>query len=144
MIEGPALFFLTTTTFNRKPFPLYPDSLKVIENTLFDTVRDKIHLLVGSKNGGPGISTFMHSPKGRVRIDLKRRGGLWQERFDDLVIKSDKQFKIKLEYIHYNPVKDNLVKDPGDWPYSSFLDWKNQDGKRGIKFNFEDFYNAAG
>jgi putative transposase len=132
---------------------LYPDSLKVIENTLFDTVRDKnihlfgyvimpshIHLLAGAKSGGPGISTFMHSLKGRVRINLKRSGGLWQERFDDLVINSDKQFKIKLEYIHYNPVRDNLVKDPGNWPYSSFLDWKNRDHTRGIKFDFGNFF----
>ena len=87
-----------------------------------------------------GISTFIHSLKGRVRINLKHRGVFWQERFDDLVIKSDKQFRIKLKYIHYNPVKDNLVKDPSDWPYSSFLDWKNLDGKRRIKFNFEDFF----
>ena len=26
-------------------------------------------------------------------------------------------------YIHSNPVKDGLVADPADWPYSNYLDW---------------------
>ena len=26
-------------------------------------------------------------------------------------------------YIHANPVKDGLVVDPGDWPYSNYLEW---------------------
>ena len=26
-------------------------------------------------------------------------------------------------YIHANPVKDGLVADPADWPYSNYLEW---------------------
>ena len=26
-------------------------------------------------------------------------------------------------YIHGNPVKDGLVADPADWPYSNYLEW---------------------
>ncbi|MDO9128229.1 MAG: hypothetical protein Q7U34_00030 [Anaerolineales bacterium] len=26
-------------------------------------------------------------------------------------------------YIHANPVKDGLVADPEDWPYSNYLEW---------------------
>ncbi len=29
-------------------------------------------------------------------------------------------------YIHGNPVKDGMVADPGDWPYSNYLDWIGQ------------------
>ena len=64
-----------------------------------------IHILVGSPAGGPGISIFMHSLKGRVREVLQGKGKFWQDRFDDLQITSEKQFKIKLEYIHYNPLR---------------------------------------
>lgn len=39
--------------------------------------------------------------------------------FDDLVISSEKQFRIKLEYIHNNPVKAGLVTTAVDYPYSS-------------------------
>ena len=101
-----------------------------------------IHLLSGSQKGGPGISRFIHSLKGRIRSNLSHAGRLWQERFDDLVIKSEKQFRIKLNYIHLNPVKDRLVENAGDWPYSSYLDWKYQDDGKGILFDFERFYKG--
>ncbi len=29
-------------------------------------------------------------------------------------------------YIHGNPVKDGLVTEPGDWPYSNYLEWVGQ------------------
>ncbi|MBN2549366.1 MAG: transposase [Anaerolineales bacterium] len=29
-------------------------------------------------------------------------------------------------YIHANPVKDGLVKQPGNWPYSNYLEWVGQ------------------
>jgi REP element-mobilizing transposase RayT len=29
-------------------------------------------------------------------------------------------------YIHANPVKDGLVAEPGDWPYSNYLEWVGQ------------------
>jgi hypothetical protein len=29
-------------------------------------------------------------------------------------------------YIHANPVKDGLVSEPGDWPYSNYLEWIGQ------------------
>ncbi len=29
-------------------------------------------------------------------------------------------------YIHANPVKDGLVVEPGDWPYSNYLEWIEQ------------------
>ncbi|MCY7362032.1 MAG: hypothetical protein LH629_08215 [Ignavibacteria bacterium] len=31
--------------------------------------------------------------------------------------------KQKIEYIHYNPVKKNLVEKPEDWKYSSAIDY---------------------
>lgn len=48
---------------------------------------------------------------------------LWKPRFDDLIIWSEKQFKIKIDYIHNNPVKAGLVKKPTDYVYSSVNDW---------------------
>ena len=40
-------------------------------------------------------------------------------RFDDVVIYSSEMFNIKLNYIHYNPLKRGLVENPEDWKYSS-------------------------
>ena len=48
---------------------------------------------------------------------------LWKPRFDDLVIWSEKQFKIKIEYIHNNPVKAGFVEQTIEYSMSSAGDW---------------------
>src|SRR6186713_2480691 len=40
---------------------------------------------------------------------------LWMDRFDDVVIISEKILKTKVDYIHYNPVKAGLVAKMEDW-----------------------------
>jgi REP element-mobilizing transposase RayT len=156
-IEGPAIFFLTTSTHNWVPFPNQPSSLKVIEKILFRTTDEKrahlfayvimpthLHLIAGSGSGGLGISKFMHSLKGRIREDLRGKGKFWQDRFDDLLILTENQFSVKLNYIHYNPTRAKLVENPEDWPFSSYLDWEDHDGSRGIKFIFEELIVSSG
>jgi len=56
-------------------------------------------------------------------FDHNGRFVFWKQRFDDLVIWSEKQFRIKVEYIHNNPVKAGLVERAVDYPYSSARDW---------------------
>jgi putative transposase len=48
---------------------------------------------------------------------------LWKPRYDDLIIWSEKQFKVKVEYIHNNPVKAGLAGDASDYVFSSAQDW---------------------
>jgi len=45
---------------------------------------------------------------------------VWQRRFYDLNIWSEKKRLEKLTYMHNNPVKRGLAKEPGDWPWSSW------------------------
>jgi putative transposase len=150
LLKEPGVFFVTSSTFDRNPFPGYPKSLAKIEEIMFRTAKEKciiimgyvimpshIHLIIGSNQGGPGISRFMHSLKGRVRIELIGKGRLWQARFDDLLLTTEKQFNIKLEYIHENPIKAELVEDPGAWRFSSYNDWDKRDYSRGIIFDYE-------
>ena len=149
LIQYPAVFFLTTSTCDRKPFPDYPNSLAVIERLLFQVAQFKsvsimgyvimpthIHLVAGSKEGGPGIAKFMHSLKGMIRKELVGNAKLWQDRFDDLVLTSEEQFNIKLNYIHNNPVKSGLVARPDDWPYSSYKEWIEQGQQSRVLFDF--------
>jgi putative transposase len=46
---------------------------------------------------------------------------IWEDRFDDVVLKTNRVFLIKLNYIHLNPLQAhwNLVNKPEDWKYSS-------------------------
>ncbi len=51
-----------------------------------------------------------------------QRYSIWQRKYFDFNIFSEKKFVGKLEYIHDNPVVLGLAKAPGDWRYSS---WRN-------------------
>ena len=45
---------------------------------------------------------------------------VWQRRFYDLNVWSEKKRLEKLTYMHNNPVKRGLVSQPRDWPWSSW------------------------
>jgi putative transposase len=52
----------------------------------------------------------------------------WQPRFYDFNVYSEKKKREKLEYMHANPVKRGLVRNPGDWVWSSFLSYEKGEG----------------
>jgi hypothetical protein len=45
---------------------------------------------------------------------------VWQRKGYDMNIWTLKKRDEKLNYMHDNPVKRGLVKQPGDWPWSSW------------------------
>ncbi|MGC2400279.1 MAG: transposase [Acidobacteriaceae bacterium] len=47
-------------------------------------------------------------------------GHIWQARFYDFVVFSEKKRVEKLRYMHRNPVKRGLVLEPGQWQWSSY------------------------
>ncbi len=55
---------------------------------------------------------------------------VWQESFHPQEIISMHMLKQKIQYIHYNPVRKNLVNKPHDWKYSSAMDYIS--GKKGL------------
>jgi len=61
-----------------------------------------------------------------IRKNLVGDKLLWNKRFDDLVITTEKQFLIKLDYIHNNPVKRGLVERPDKWRFSSYIFWHSE------------------
>ncbi|MBC8204992.1 transposase [bacterium] len=139
LITGPTLFFVTLSTIGRKDVFTDTKKLDLAESSLFEVVQNKnchlmayvimpnhIHLLMGVKNGGKELSRFIFSLKGLIRKRLSGNKDFWNERFDDLVIRSEEQFLIKLNYIHNNPVKRGLSASPEDWRYSSFKFWNNE------------------
>lgn len=50
----------------------------------------------------------------------KRERGVWQRRFWEHQIRDEADLKAHIDYIHYNPVKHNLVSHVLDWRHSSF------------------------
>ena len=45
---------------------------------------------------------------------------VWQKRYWEHTIRNDIDLQRHVDYIHFNPVKHDLVKSVKDWPYSSF------------------------
>ena len=148
-IKGKALVFVTMTVHKWKAIFSNKTIAEIILNQLKESLvffkvslvgyvlmPSHLHALLGFEKAEL-LSKFVQSfkilsakkVKGIERFntddDSHSRGqfSLWKPRFDDLVIMSENQFKVKLDYIHNNPVKAGLVKKPTDWVNSSALDW---------------------
>ena len=60
-----------------------------------------------------------------LTASLLRKGekGIWQRRYYEHTIRNIKDLNKHIDYIHYNPVKHDLVKCVRKWEYSSFIDF---------------------
>jgi putative transposase len=155
-IDNSTLAFVTTTAKDWIPVFKYKDIAHMIAMQLNETAKaqdvsivgyvimpDHIHLLIGLKNS-KDVSFFIQAFKSITSRRIKAldkpilqrlydKSGiftLWKRRFDDFMVYSEKQFKIKLEYIHNNPVRAGLVENSADWEFSSAGDWLA--GREGI------------
>ncbi len=45
---------------------------------------------------------------------------VWQRRFWEHLIRDAKDMRNHMDYIHYNPVKHNMVASPKEWQFSTF------------------------
>lgn len=89
-----------------------------------------LHLLIvidGRKLGG-----FMRdfkkytSQKGLREIGINEES-IWEERYDRVAVYSESVFRQKLEYIHNNPVRANLVEADHTWLWSSAVAYVSDD-----------------
>ena len=71
--------------------------------------------IIENENEKVFLNTFMN--EAMLLKDQAKK--LWMKRFDDEVIRDQKMFWTKLNYIHNNPVKAGLVKRAEDYNYSS-------------------------
>ena len=68
-----------------------------------------------SKNYTP--IEYVEQSQSREKRGLK---AVWQKRYYEHTIRNQKDWVEKMQYIQYNPIKHNLVKNINDWKYSSF------------------------
>jgi putative transposase len=107
---------------------------------------EHVHLLIGEpKRANPSkvIQALKQSVSRRLRNKSRRKVSpkqlrlgfsvaekhphLWQRRFYDFNVWSYKKKLEKLRYMHFNPVKRGLVRDPNDWPWSSYSFYEGRD-----------------
>ena len=84
---------------------------------------EHIHLLV-SEPDRQTLADAIHYLKLSFAKQLRRTASepesFWQKRYYDRNVRDAEEFAVKLRYLHRNPVKRGLVKELGDWKWSSF------------------------
>ena len=73
----------------------------------------------------------------------KKCGRVWQYRFWDHILKDENDMNNHINYIHYNPVKHNLVESPFKWQHSSFRKYYD-DGLYENNWGIKDTINFNG
>ena len=129
--------FLTFSCYHRQPRFQSPSTydlfLTCLENMRvkfgiyiygYVVMPEHVHLLV-SEPQRRTLADAMHDLKLSFTKRLHREtcmepGPFWQARGYDRNVRTAKEFTVKLDYIHQNPLKRGLVKAPEEWKWSSF------------------------
>ena len=130
--------FITVSCFHRQPNFNSSDTCDLFLRCLEDMRRyfslcvygyvvmpEHVHLLV-SETPQMTIADSMRFLKLTFAKRLHARSGnsdsnsFWQKRYYDRNVRDAREFSIKLRYLHRNPVKRGLAKDPADWKWSSY------------------------
>ena len=87
-----------------------PEHVHLLVNEPKDaTLADAIHFL-----------KLSFAKRLRTRKRATESNAFWQKRYYDRNVRDAAEFTVKLRYLHRNPVKRGLVKEPADWKWSSF------------------------
>jgi putative transposase len=142
-------YFFTVVTYRRRPI-LTSDLARDCLRTAFSEVRARrpinieaicllpnhLHCVWSLPSGDDDYHTRWRQIKSLFTINYLRRGGrevapnlnrmikgergIWQRRFYERVVRDEDDLKRCADYIHFNPVKHELVDRVIDWPWSSF------------------------
>lgn len=100
-----------------------------------------IHLVL-KQLSTDGISTFMsnvlNSYSRYFNTRHKRKGPLWESKFQNVLVNKDEQLLHLTRYIHLNPVTAKIVDKPEDWSYSSYKEYIRETNDNEIICNYAD------
>jgi putative transposase len=148
-IEMPGLAFVTTTVTDWQPIFLNENIANMALNQLSETTRfynvsivayclmpSHLHAILNMENIrilSNIIGSFKSLSSRKIKhqfpdsitglLDSKGLFQFWKPRFDDFIIRDMEQLRVKMNYIHENPVRAKLVENATDWKYSSASDW---------------------
>lgn len=135
--------FITIVTYNRRH--LLIENIPVLKNSInnahlkfkFDIIAisimpEHLHMIIklDNINDYPKIiysikyyfSRHVEIVKQELSESKIKKGekGVWQRRYWEHTIRNEKDLYTHLDYIHFNPIKHNLVKSLKDYKYSTF------------------------
>jgi len=104
-----------------------------------------IHLLLRPR-GSAELSAYMRGVQYRFTKHFSRKTGfqghVWQGRFKHRDIDTDAYLFACGNYIEMNPVRAGLVRDPADWPYTSYHVYAH--GRQDDLVTLDPFYPSLG
>ncbi|MEM8640237.1 MAG: transposase [Cyanobacteria bacterium P01_G01_bin.54] len=142
-----ATYFFTLVTHNRRPILCEPENIELLREAFRSVMKnhplkidaiailpDHLHALLTLPENDADFSMrwrliksyfsryYCGEERGKMTESRKNKGekAIWQRRFWEHQIRSDRDFVSHVEYIHYNPVRHGFVDAPKDWQYSSF------------------------
>ena len=84
---------------------------------------DHVHLIVTPRECS-NVSKVMHSLKlhtaRQIGALLGTKGGIWQARFYERALRTQKDLEEAFTYVHDNPIRVRLVDRPEDYGWSSY------------------------
>lgn len=99
---------------------------KLVEIMAYCLMPTHVHLILKQLKDN-GISEFMgdlqNSYSRYFNTKYNRTGPLWVGRFKNVLVDSDAYLIHLTCYLHLNPVSAGLVKQPEQWPYSSYHEY---------------------
>jgi putative transposase len=130
-----ATYFVSTATWERRELFRVPQVAEILVQRIL-ACRDKaayqLHEFVVMPNHfhiliTPGEATTLEKAvqliKGgtshAIHIERGNKMGIWQAGFHDWTIRDSEDYRMKVRYIHMNPVQARLVERPEDWPLGS-------------------------
>lgn len=137
--------FITAVCFNRHPC-FQNDENKALLLSIINEVKiakpfllygyvllnDHLHMLL-MPSARTSFSEVMQAIKLRFTYRFKRSNKvsreikkLWQNRFWDHIIRDEEDFRMHLDYIHFNPIKHGYIDNPIYYPWSSFSYYLNK------------------
>jgi putative transposase len=133
--------FITFSCYRRQPNLNSPDTYDLFVQCLEDMRRrfamciygyvvmpEHVHLLVNEPKDAT-LADAIHflklsfAKRLRTRKRATEPSTFWQKRYYARNVRDADEFTVKLRYLHRNPVKRGLVKEPADWKWSSFRDY---------------------
>ncbi len=147
-VEG-GTFFFTVVTYKRQPIltsdlsrRILRHAWKKVQKTHPFTViavcllPDHFHCLISLPEGDKDYPLRWRAIKGIFSRRYKEAGGetgrrnesrikrrestVWQRRYWEHQIRDEKDLEVHFNYLHFNPVRHDLVTRVRDWPWSSF------------------------
>ncbi len=137
-----ASYFFTVVTKQRKPVFSNEIKVRILRDAMQEemirrpfiveaavVLPDHIHCLWKLPAGDKDFSSRWREIKksvskraGTVK-NSRGEGDLWQRRFWEHLIRDEHDWRVHMDYIHFNPVRHGYVKKPCEWRWSSFQRW---------------------